>query len=439
MSYAEDYRDLATILKLRGGTGILGNSVAVTVEDEEAIGLYGKQMKALAETQWTSKTICTIRANQLLDSYSEPAVNVVLDCEPEIVAVGDQIHFVSSSMAVDDYFTVRSIQYEYDEGGERMTLELTNHVLSLADVVAGIEDNLRVLGSAVVQRTASGQILRDNFDDNDLDPAWTYEEGDAASTGLEQNQQLEFSFKADSYAHMQRLLAVDDPVLIVKANQISTAVASWGACLVLWFNQYDWAQMLLDSINNRVYFNHDKNSTFTVGSYASYTPNTWLYLKIKIATDTVYFYYSADARTWTLLGSTARPATWIIDASSLLILGHGFEEKAAAYPNPDFDNNYSVLGAVQTSKFDDLIAMTNETITVNGLPYGWYFEVYDGDTLIGTSDKASAGTATLDISGFEDLVPFDKIQIFDLSGDLMLEYEGEEDVWGGDIYNCVDV
>jgi len=138
MEYTEDWRQIATVIVLKGGKDASGVDIIVTVSDEEALKKYGKRIMILSETQWTTSLLCQLRALQLLANYSKPAITVCLDATPEIVNVGDAVAFKSTSMNVDDTFSLQSVTYEYGEG-ETMTLELTNRAVTLADLLASLE------------------------------------------------------------------------------------------------------------------------------------------------------------------------------------------------------------------------------------------------------------------------------------------------------------
>jgi len=141
MEYTTDYRDLATVLKLRGGENESGAQIVVIVSDEDAIKTYGKRMKVASEPQWTTLVLCQLRALQLLANYSKPAISISLDARAEVLHVGDSAQVLSSNMELDDSFTVQSVVYEYGPGG-RMTVELTNRAVTLSDILATIERQL---------------------------------------------------------------------------------------------------------------------------------------------------------------------------------------------------------------------------------------------------------------------------------------------------------
>jgi len=141
MEYTTDYRDLATVLKLRGGEDASGAQIVVVVSDEDAIETYGKRMKVLSESQWTTLVLCQLRALQLLANYSKPAISITLDAKAEVLHVGDSAQVLSGSMELDGSFTVQSVIYEYGPG-DRMTVELTNRAVTLSDILAAIERQL---------------------------------------------------------------------------------------------------------------------------------------------------------------------------------------------------------------------------------------------------------------------------------------------------------
>jgi len=225
--------------------------------------------------------------------------------------------------------------------------------------------------------------------------------------------------------------------LIVRANQV-TGDPTYGeletACFALWFNQYDYVAIRLhrsDYGSHRAWY--DINGVVTYAENGSYAFNTWKYLKIVVTLNYVYFYWSADGRTWNGIASVARASTWVVTEASLVIVGHGYEQTTGAFPNPDFDNNNNPWSSC-VSYFQDFKMIKEETIIVKALEAGWYFKVWDGTTLCGTSVGAQGETASLSVIGFEDLMPFDRIDVFDAKGVKRAEYVSEEDIWGGDIY-----
>ncbi|MEM2122640.1 MAG: hypothetical protein QXE79_03290, partial [Candidatus Bathyarchaeia archaeon] len=288
-----------------------------------------------------------------------------------------------------------------------------------------------------LSRTTYGKILYDNFDDNSLDPAWTYEEGVSGNSITEQNQRLEFIGAQNSYRHVQRTFGgINNPVLVARMNQASSSPteATWGVGLGIWFNQYDHAKICIDTSTSHSFgVIWDKNGTKTSNWLGTSAANTWYYLKIIVTSDTVYFYKSDDGQTWTQLTSTSRASTWTIDTNSLVILGHGYEESSSSYPNPDFDNNYSSTGSDVTSYIDDFIMVRSETITVNGLSDGWYFKVRKGSNYH-QSSAASNGTATLNCSSIITQAPFDELEVYNASNELILDNQFPDDVWPGDVY-----
>jgi len=442
-SYTEDFRDVATCIVLKGGEDERGNAIVAIVSDEESAAKYGFRTKTIVENQWTTADQADLRARHLLANYCEPARNITIDCEPEPIEIGDIARFVSASMGIDGVFNVKAAQYDYGVDGDRLLLQLTNRLVSLTDIVDAIQSNLQLIKPyAVLERTHYGKITADNFDDNGLSPAWTYEEGVAGNTIAEQNQRLEFVRQLESYAHVQRTFSPASdpqttPVLIVRANQV-TSDPSYGeletACLALWFNLYDFAAIRLhrsDYGTHKAFY--DINGVITQVESGSYALNTWKYLKIIATTGYVYFYWSADGRTWTLITSVARPGSWVIDENSLVIVGHGYEQTTGVMPNPHFNNNNGPWSSA-TSYFDDFKMVENEIITVKRLETGWYFKVVDGSTVCGTSSGAEGETATLNIASFEDLMPFDKIEVFDEKGVKRGEHLAQSDIWGGDVY-----
>jgi len=286
------------------------------------------------------------------------------------------------------------------------------------------------------RRDVDGGILSDNFDDESLDPAWTYEEGVAGNSGAEQNDRYEIVAAAESYAHIQRLMTTDNVVIIAKVQCAvkNQGVASWAGALGIWFNAYDWYALKLNTGGLVIVREYDANGTVTAtNSTFSIAIGTWYWLKIVITSTQVLAYVSTSGITWTLLFTDTRAATWTINASTLVILGTGTEVSAASYPNLDWDNNYTSTGLNNTWYFDDLIVMRSEDI-IAGLPDNWYFEVWTGGVLKATSQLSQYGQAILYLTSLENILPFDQILIYDENNVLIQTITNTADVWGGDKY-----
>lgn len=158
-------------------------------------------------------------------------------------------------------------------------------------------------------------------------------------------------------------------------------------------------------------------------------------MKIVVSASNVILYSSLDGRTWTQqYAYGSRPATWVIDASSLIIIGTGIEISPGAYPNPDLDNSYSSVGSNSTLYADNLKVMKSETITVTGLADNAYFTLPCGDEGELKSTLASGGQATLDITGYEDLVPFSVLIAYSAGGTLSASFVDALGIFGGDVF-----
>jgi len=143
MQLKEDHRDIATIVVLHGGRDASGNDVVATATNEEAAETYGRRGIVRAESQWTTLAFCQLRAQHLLAQYSKPERMVVLDAEPELVSLGDQVTFTSDSIGISDVFIVQGITFQHSsEEEERMIVELTNRNVNLADFVVQLMKNM---------------------------------------------------------------------------------------------------------------------------------------------------------------------------------------------------------------------------------------------------------------------------------------------------------
>ena len=134
MSHGEDWRQLATIVVLKAGRDGSGNDIVVTAEDKDAVKLYGKRNKTFTETRWTTNLLAQLRALQLLEEYSTPAITLTLDAEPALLDIGEAVSFTSASMGIDGVFYVRSLDYSYGDSGETMTVRLSNKLTTFADL-----------------------------------------------------------------------------------------------------------------------------------------------------------------------------------------------------------------------------------------------------------------------------------------------------------------
>ena len=142
MDHTADYREIATTIILKGGKDASGNDIVVRVEDETAIKQYGAWAKVISESIWTTETLAQLRALQLLELYSGPLVSVTLDVEPESLSLGETVRFISATLAIDDYYTIRNASYSWTRNGEALILELANRLLTLSDLFEALERNL---------------------------------------------------------------------------------------------------------------------------------------------------------------------------------------------------------------------------------------------------------------------------------------------------------
>jgi len=138
MEHSEDWSSIVTIVTLKGGRDASGNDIVVQVKDKEAIKQYGERLMIVSETQWTTQTLCELRALQILSDLSKPGIAVKLDCEPNVLNIDDAVVFRSTSIGVDDTFNVQSITREYGPG-EGMVLELSNKPPALTDLLSTLE------------------------------------------------------------------------------------------------------------------------------------------------------------------------------------------------------------------------------------------------------------------------------------------------------------
>jgi hypothetical protein len=194
--------------------------------------------------------------------------------------------------------------------------------------------------------------LFDDFNDNSL-TGWTWEEGVAGNQAVEQNQRLEITNALNSYGHVEKSGLPDTFLAQVKIYRPSLPNdQTWAPGLVIWFNAKDWANIVLAGSGSEFTAHRVINDSNFSTSGGSFSAGTWYWLRIKSDGTNIYFEYSTNGTDWTTLSNIAVPATWIIDANSLVELGSGYEQ-GATYPNPKLNNNYSSPGANWTAYFDD--------------------------------------------------------------------------------------
>ena len=142
VDYTIDYREIATVVTLKGGKDDTGQDITVTVQDETAIAQYGMRAIPFSESQWTTQTLCQLRALRLLSDYSKPAININLDVQPDILAVGDTVTLVLPSLNLNDAFKILSVAHGFGSKGETTRLELTNRSPNLSDLLSSLQRNL---------------------------------------------------------------------------------------------------------------------------------------------------------------------------------------------------------------------------------------------------------------------------------------------------------
>jgi predicted phosphodiesterase len=181
----------------------------------------------------------------------------------------------------------------------------------------------------------------------------------------------------------------------------------------------------IDSGN--MYYVQEENpgSSYSIKKYVSSSSTT-----IKTGT------FSAAANNWYIIASyfNGNSKTTYIGAA-----GSTLGTKLTDSADTSFQTGHStgVKGAPaagQTDYFDWLLVQKSWTITVNGMSDNWYFKVFKGANSY-KSTPSSSSTSTLDISTLADRAPYDKIAIYDASGNVILDNQFSNDVYGGDVYN----
>lgn len=142
-AYTVDRRDMANTIILKGGQDAGGDNLVAVVHDEEAAGTYGRRVKVISESQWTTQVLCELRALQLLQNYKEPEERITIEAtSEEIVSVGEEVSYTSTTLDIDGVFQVVSVTYDYSEDTDLVIVELSSRTADLAEFLVSIMRNL---------------------------------------------------------------------------------------------------------------------------------------------------------------------------------------------------------------------------------------------------------------------------------------------------------
>ena len=219
--------------------------------------------------------------------------------------------------------------------------------------------------------------LTDNFNDNSIAAQWgTYTEG--AGAIAEQNQQLEISVTTTAdYAELNsdNLFDLVASQVTLKIVDITGSTNNNAGYLNLrknysTDNQLTWRILAGGAIAAR-------KTVATVSSdlaTATYVAATHRYLRIREASGTIYWDYSADGISWTNFASATVASTFAVGDMQVAITDY---------------NNAAVAGTFKVDNFNLLPTLTDATKT----KLLCHFDGADGATTY-TSDDANARTAT---------------------------------------------
>jgi hypothetical protein len=141
VDYTEDYREIATMIVLKGGKDADGVDICVMVADEAAATQYGKRVSIFSESQWISVAMAELRGNQLLSVKKLPAIAITIQAPASAVRVGDIATLVSPTLGVNSNFIIQSVDFQ-EFGDTPMTLQLTSIVPTILDFLNLIQRNL---------------------------------------------------------------------------------------------------------------------------------------------------------------------------------------------------------------------------------------------------------------------------------------------------------
>lgn len=208
--------------------------------------------------------------------------------------------------------------------------------------------------------------LFDNFDDSSLDSTWTFNSTNGYGTkdNYTETTNLNLQHLANDYCHMHSSNITNcgsNFEMTIRANTTTNGEASWGPTLVIWFNDYDFFQILMNIGAAKWAACSDKAGTRASPSDAGTSAtNTWYWMRIRMNSTGVACWYSANTQLsspWTLFWSATNGANWVFNSSLLYTFGHGYEGSSGSYPGKHFDNGVTV-GAKQNDVWDDAFART---------------------------------------------------------------------------------
>jgi hypothetical protein len=138
-----DRRDMGNTVVLKGGQDAAGDNLVAVMHDEEAAGKYGSRIKVISESQWTTQVLCELRALQLLQNFKMPEERITIEAtSEEIVSVGEEVSYTSTTLDIDGVFQVVSVTYDYSEDTDLVIVELSSRTADLAEFLVSIMRNL---------------------------------------------------------------------------------------------------------------------------------------------------------------------------------------------------------------------------------------------------------------------------------------------------------
>ena len=196
--------------------------------------------------------------------------------------------------------------------------------------------------------------IYDDFIGTTLDPSWTYDEDPAANSYAVAANELTFTYATNSYAHIQKKGIPNTLTAVAKIKRTIAAVDySWAPGIDIWFKANNHAQSVLvgSGPGTKYCYIDITNGAAASNIVGAWNLGTYYYLKTIITATNYYQYYSNDGITWTQMYAAARPASWTVDANSLMILGAGVEQTGYS-TNPTLNNRYSTIGSNVDAVYD---------------------------------------------------------------------------------------
>ena len=191
------------------------------------------------------------------------------------------------------------------------------------------------------------------FDRGRLPAAWRVDASVGNTIGMT-NGALQIGAAANTYAHVQRPLGVDN--VQAACTLKPRGGISWVSSLFLYWDPRNWCQVSVLESGPDYYAVELINGHLVEHRVPAAATAPWYHLAIELAEDGVRFQTSADGQTWASWLVLTRPPPWRGRPPALLVLGKGFnrDEAGERYTGADLNNDYTERGPPAVSLFRDV-------------------------------------------------------------------------------------